>query len=56
MGTIERVRGFHVFRFGAIGGENPQWLYTVLFKATICKEARPTLKVSLRPGALPEPA
>ena len=51
MGTIECVRGFHVFPDSvAIGqGENPQWLYTVLFKASELwgESADPTLKVSI---------
>ena len=50
-GTIECVRGFHVFPDSvAIGaGENPQWLYTVLFEGRELwgPECDPTLKVSI---------
>jgi nitrile hydratase len=50
-GVIECVRGFHVFPDSvAIGqGENPQWLYTVLFEGRELwgESADPTLKVSI---------
>ena len=50
-GVIECVRGFHVFPDTvAIGeGENPQWLYTVLFEGRELwgERADPTLKVSI---------
>jgi len=50
-GTIEIVRGFHVFPDSvAIGqGENPQWLYTVLFEGRELwgERADATLKVSI---------
>jgi len=51
MGVIECVRGFHVFPDTvAIGqGENPQWLYTVLFEGRELwgENADPELKVSI---------
>jgi nitrile hydratase beta subunit len=50
-GVIECVRGHHVFPDSvAIGqGENPQWLYTVLFEGRELwgERADPTLKVSI---------
>jgi nitrile hydratase len=50
-GVIECVRGFHVFPDSvAVGaGENPQWLYTVLFEGRELwgDSADPTLKVSI---------
>jgi nitrile hydratase beta subunit len=50
-GVIECVRGCHVFAdSAAIGqGENPQWLYTVVFDAHELwgDRADPTLKVSI---------
>ena len=50
-GVIECVRGFHVFPDTvAIGeGEQPQWLYTVLFEGRELwgESADPTLKVSI---------
>jgi nitrile hydratase len=50
-GTIECVRGFHVFPDSvAIGqGENPQWLYTVLFEGRELwgDNCDPTLTVSI---------
>jgi nitrile hydratase beta subunit len=50
-GVIECVRGFHVFPDSiAIGeGENPQWLYTVLFEGRELwgERADATLKVSI---------
>jgi nitrile hydratase subunit beta len=49
-GTIERVHGAHVFPDSNAhgGGENPQWLYTVVFEARDLwgREADPTLSVS----------
>ncbi len=51
LGTIEAVRGCHVFPdSSAIGaGENPQWLYTVLFDGRELwgESTDPTLKVSI---------
>ena len=51
IGVIEAVRGCHVFPDSvAIGaGENPQWLYTVLFDGRELwgETADPTLKVSI---------
>src|SRR6266446_1676618 len=51
VGVIECVRGCHVFPDTvAIGqGENPQWLYTVLFEGRELwgEGADPTLKVSI---------
>ena len=51
LGIIECVRGHHVFPDSvAIGqGENPQWLYTVLFDARELwgERADPTLSVSI---------
>jgi nitrile hydratase beta subunit len=50
-GTIEAVRGCHVFPdSAAIGaGDNPQWLYTVVFSARELwgEEADPTVSVSI---------
>jgi nitrile hydratase beta subunit len=50
-GTIEAVRGCHVFPdSAAIGaGDNPQWLYTVVFSARELwgDEADPTVSVSI---------
>jgi nitrile hydratase subunit beta len=51
IGVIEALRGCHVFPDSvAIGaGENPQWLYTVLFEGRELwgETADPTLKVSI---------
>jgi len=51
IGTVELVHGSHVFPdTAAIGqGENPQWLYTVVFDARELwgPDADPTLKVSI---------
>jgi nitrile hydratase subunit beta len=51
IGTIEAVRGCHVFPDSVVlgRGEDPQWLYTVVFdgKAIWGPEADPTLKVSI---------
>jgi nitrile hydratase len=50
-GTVEAIRGCHVFPDSAgIGaGDNPQWLYTVVFSARELwgEEADPTVKVSI---------
>jgi nitrile hydratase subunit beta len=50
-GVIEAIRGCHVFPdTAAVGqGENPQWLYTVLFEGRELwgDSAEPTLKVSI---------
>jgi len=51
LGVIDAIRGCHVFPdSSAIGaGENPQWLYTVLFDGRELwgEAANPTLKVSI---------
>jgi len=51
LGTVEAVRGCHVFPdTAALGaGENPQWLYTVVFSARELwgEEADPAAKVSI---------
>jgi nitrile hydratase beta subunit len=51
VGTVERVHGCHVFPdTAAIGrGENPQWLYTVVFDSRELwgGDADPTIKVSV---------
>jgi nitrile hydratase beta subunit len=51
VGTVERVRGCHVFPDTvAIGkGEQPQWLYTVCFDARELwgDDADPTVKISI---------
>jgi nitrile hydratase beta subunit len=51
MGMIEAVRGCHVFPDSVTtgGGENPQWLYTVVFDGRQLwgANADPTLKVSV---------
>jgi nitrile hydratase subunit beta len=51
VGTIERVRGCHVFPdSAAIGkGENPQWLYTLVFEGRELwgESSDPNLKVSI---------
>ena len=50
-GTIEAVRGCHVFPDSAAlgSGDNPQWLYTVVFggRELWGEEADPTIKVSI---------
>jgi nitrile hydratase subunit beta len=50
-GTVEAVRGCHVFPdSAAIGaGDNPQWLYTVVFSARELwgEEADPTVSLSI---------
>jgi nitrile hydratase beta subunit len=51
LGTVEAVRGCHVFPdTAALGaGENPQWLYTVVFAGRELwgAEADPSIKVSI---------
>jgi nitrile hydratase subunit beta len=51
VGMIEAIRGCHVFPDSTAvgGGENPQWLYTVLFEARELwgENADPTLTVSI---------
>ncbi len=51
LGTVEAVRGCHVFPdSAAIGlGDDPQWLYTVVFTARELwgEEADPSVKVSI---------
>jgi nitrile hydratase len=51
VGTIEAVRGCHVFPDAVVKGEgeNPQWLYTVVFDGRVLwgDDADPTLKVSV---------
>ncbi len=51
LGTVERVRGCHVFPDSAAlgAGENPQWLYTVRFDARELwgADADPTVSVSV---------
>ena len=50
-GTVEAIRGCHVFPdSAAIGaGDNPQWLYTVVFSARELwgEDADPTISVSI---------
>ena len=62
VGVVEAVRGCHVFPDSVTtgGGENPQWLYTVVFDGrTLWGEASdPALKVSIEafePYLQPEP-
>jgi nitrile hydratase beta subunit len=51
LGTVEAVRGCHVFPDSAAvgGGDNPQWLYAVVFTARELwgEEADPSIKVSI---------
>jgi nitrile hydratase subunit beta len=51
VGVVEAVRGCHVFPDSVTtgGGENPQWLYTVVFEARELwgEHADPMLKVSV---------
>jgi nitrile hydratase subunit beta len=51
IGLVERVHGCHVFPDSAAqeAGENPQWLYTVVFDAAELwgPETDPTVKVSI---------
>ena len=50
-GVIEAIRGCHVFPDSVTAGkgEDPQWLYTVVFEARELwgEDADPTLKVSI---------
>jgi nitrile hydratase subunit beta len=51
VGVVEAIRGCHVFPDSTAvgGGEDPQWLYTVVFGARelFGETADPTLKVSI---------
>jgi nitrile hydratase subunit beta len=51
LGTVEAVRGCHVFPDTAAvgGGNNPQWLYAVVFTARELwgEEADPSIKLSI---------
>ncbi|HKT16566.1 MAG TPA: nitrile hydratase subunit beta [Stellaceae bacterium] len=51
VGTVEAVRGCHVFPDAVVAGEgeNPQWLYTVVFSGSELwgEAADPALKVSI---------
>jgi nitrile hydratase subunit beta len=51
IGVVEAVRGYQVFPDSVVtgGGENPQWLYTVVFEGRELwgETADPTLKVSV---------
>jgi nitrile hydratase beta subunit len=51
VGTVEAIRGCHVYPdpVASGGGENPQWLYTVVFEGHELwgEHADPTLKVSV---------
>jgi len=51
VGTVEAIRGCHVFpdSVASGAGENPQWLYTVVFEGRELwgEHADPTLKVSV---------
>lgn len=51
LGTVEAVRGCHVYPDTAAigGGDDPQWLYTVVFSARELwgEEADPNVKVSI---------
>lgn len=51
LGTVEAVRGCHVFPDSAArgAGENPQWLYTVVFTGRELwgEEADPSIQVSI---------
>jgi len=51
VGVVEAIRGCHVFPDSVTtgGGENPQWLYTVVFDGRELwgENADPTLKVSI---------
>jgi nitrile hydratase beta subunit len=51
VGVVEAVRGYQVFPDSVVtgGGENPQWLYTVVFEGRELwgEKADPTLKVSV---------
>lgn len=61
LGTIEAVRGCHVYPDSVArgGGEDPQWLYTVVFPGQVLwgEDSDPSLKVSIEafePYLLPE--
>src|SRR6185437_8288228 len=51
VGVVERDHGCHVFPDTAAmeAGENPQWLYTVVFEGTELwgTDSDPTLKISI---------
>jgi nitrile hydratase len=51
VGVIERIHGCHVFPDSAAtgAGENPQWLYTVVFDGRELwgPDTDPTIKVSI---------
>jgi nitrile hydratase subunit beta len=51
VGTVERIHGTHVFpdTVAAGQGENPQWLYTVVFESRELwgPDADPTIKISI---------
>jgi nitrile hydratase len=51
VGTVERDHGCHVFPDSAAieAGENPQWLYTVVFDGRELwgEDSDPTVKVSI---------
>jgi nitrile hydratase len=51
VGTVERINGSHVFpdTQAHLRGENPQWLYTVVFSGRDLwgEDADPTVKVSV---------
>ncbi len=51
LGVVERDHGCHVFPDSVAhdGGENPQWLYTVVFEATELwgPDGDPTVKISI---------
>ncbi|MBV8917187.1 nitrile hydratase subunit beta [Bradyrhizobium sp.] len=51
VGVVERVHGCHVFPDSAAqeAGENPQWLYTIVFEGTELwgADSDPTVKVSI---------
>ena len=51
VGTVEALRGCHVYpdSVASGAGENPQWLYTVVFEGRELwgEHADPTLKVSI---------
>ena len=51
LGTVEAIRGCHVYPDSVTrgGGENPQWLYTVVFRARELwgEDADPAISVSI---------
>jgi nitrile hydratase len=51
VGVVERVHGCHVFPDSAVleAGENPQWLYTIVFDGTALwgSDSDPTVKISV---------